>query len=153
MVTLEQVLTGHDQVLNFNTHSGNHTINIKIPAGVDNGDQMRYDNLIPDATLIVEFRIQHDPKFERRGLDLYSNVDISVLDLITGTVIDFDSLSGKKFQITVPAKSQPNSTLRVAKEGLSKNSSKGDQYLLLKPYMPAIIDDEIVQMILRTRNQ
>lgn len=150
-VTLEQVLNGHEQVLNFNTHSGNHTISIKIPVGVDNGDQMRYDNLIPDASLIVEFRIYHDPKFERRGLDLYTEVEVSVLDLITGTVIDFESLSGKRFKVTIPPKSQPNGTLRVAKEGLMRNNTKGDQYILLKPTMPDIIDDEIVQMILRTR--
>jgi curved DNA-binding protein len=150
-VTLEQVLTGDNQILNFNTHEGNQTVNIDIPKGVDNGMQLRYENLIPNAVLIVEFRVHPHNKFERNNLDLYSTVDISVLDLIVGTSIKFETLSGKKLDVTVNPNSQPNSKLRIPNEGLSRDRKLGDQYLLLKPIIPDNISREVINAILQTR--
>ena len=151
-ITLEQVLTGGEQVLQFRTHSGNQTIRVDIPKGIDNGGQMRYDNLIPDGVLIIEFRVHANDKFRREGLDLYSDVDISVLDLIVGTDIEFTSLAGTKFNLGVKPKTQPNTKVRVAGQGLQVNGQTGDQYVLLKPIVPDKIDNAILDAILQSRN-
>ena len=152
-ITLEQVLNGGEQILQFKTHSGNQTIRVDIPKGIDNGGQMRYDNLIPDGVLIIEFRVHANEKFKREGLDLYSDVEISVLDLIVGTDIEFTSLSGTKFNLGIKPKTQPNTKVRVAGQGLQVNGHVGDQYVLLKPIVPDRIDNAILDAILQSRNK
>jgi DnaJ-class molecular chaperone len=152
-VTLEQVLNGGEQILHFQTPDGNQVVKIDIPKGVDNGMQMRYENILPEAILIVEFRVHQHHKFNRDGLDLYAEHEISVLDLIVGTEFEFETLSGKKLQVSVKAYSQPNTNLRIPNQGLTKDYRTGDQYVLLKPVMPANIDSEVVEAILRTKNK
>ena len=151
-VTLEQVFNGGEQHLQFQTHAGNQIIRIDIPKGVENGQQLRYDKLIPNTVLIVEFRVHEHPKFQRKGLDLYAEVDISVLDLLVGTQVEFEVISGKKFTVTVPEKTQPNSSLRIQGQGLANSFATGDQYLLINAVMPDIIDNVVIQAILQTRN-
>ena len=51
--------------------------------------EQRIDNAIDGASLMVEFRIQPDLKFDRKQHDLVCNHPISVLDLITGTTFEF----------------------------------------------------------------
>jgi curved DNA-binding protein len=152
-ITLEEVLNGGEKVMQFQTHTGNQVVKIDIPQGIDNGQQLRYDNLIKDTVLIVEFRVHNHSVYERRGLDLYSTVHVSVLDLIVGSTLDFVTLSGKRFDVTVKPQTQPNATLRITGQGLTKNYQTGDQYILLKPFIPDIIHSEISEAIIRNRRQ
>lgn len=152
-ITLEEVLNGGEKVMQFQTHTGNQVVKIDIPKGIDNGQQLRYDGLIKDTVLIVEFRVHNHSVYERRGLDLYSTVHISVLDLIIGTTLDFVTLSGKRFDVTVKPQTQPNATLRISGQGLTKNYQTGDQYILLKPFIPDTIHSEITEAIIRNRKQ
>lgn len=146
-ITLDESYNGAEKILELQTQNGLHTAKINVPKGVDNGQSMRYDNLIPDGILIVEFRIQPDPRFERQGPTLFTSVDISVLDLIVGTTIKFKTISGKTLDVTVKSNSQPNSKLRISGEGMPFNNGYGDQYILLNPIIPAIIDARIVDAI------
>lgn len=152
-VSLENAYTGSSQILNLNFPTGQKVITIDIPKGVKDGFQLRYDNIIDQASLIVEFRLLPHPKFERRNDDLYVVQPISVLDLIVGTTIVFNSISGTEFEVTVAPKTQPNTQLRITGQGMPKYgmSGYGDQILLLKPYLPDIIDDEIVKSIVRSK--
>ena len=135
--------------------NGPKIINIDIPKGIRDGSQIRYDKVIDNATLMVEFRITNDLRFERRDNDLYSNHSISVLDLIVGTNFDFTTISGSKVQVSVPPLTQPNMQLRVSGQGMPvfNTSMYGDQIILLKPYIPSKIDDEITQSILRSKSK
>ena len=146
-VTLEQAYSGAEQVLQFNDHTGPKIVKIQIPKGVENGATVRYDNLIKDSILLVEFRIQPHERFEREGPHLYSVQELNVLDLIVGSTFKFQTISGKFVDVTVPPKTQPGNKLRLAKSGLPSNGDFGDQYVLLKPYIPDIIDQRIIDAI------
>lgn len=154
VVTLDQVYAGEDQVLKLQTPNGLKVVNVQVPKGIEDGSQIRYDNLIDNASLIVEYRIQPHLKFERRGADLTANQSISVLDLIVGTTIEFETISGKTFQVTVPPKTQPHMNLRITGQGMPVYGSPhyGDQIILLKPFIPDNIDSAIIDSILRSRN-
>jgi curved DNA-binding protein len=151
-ITLEQVFSGSEQVIQLQTQNGVQTAKIQIPQNVENGGQLRYDNLVPNATLLVEFRIQPHYKFERRGFDLYSTINVSVLDLIVGTSVEFTTISGRTLEVTIPPKTQPNSMLRVSGEGMHRQNARGDQILLIKSFIPDIIDDTIVNSILASKS-
>ena len=154
-ITLEQCYFGGSMPLKLQTNVQMYAVNIDIPKGVMDGGQVRYDNLIPNASLIVEFRVQPHLKFERRGIDLYCNHSISVLDLIVGSTFEFASISGKTLEVKIPAKTQPHVQLKIAGQGMPINGSTtfGDQIILLKPFIPDIIDDEITQSILRSKSK
>jgi DnaJ-class molecular chaperone len=80
--------------------NGKKVIDIKVPKGVNQGDQMRFDNVIDNGTLITEFNIMPDLRFERRGTDLYCNHSINVLDLIAGTDFGFKTINGTELKVT-----------------------------------------------------
>lgn len=153
IVTLDEVYRGSTHTLKVNTPYGPKVINIDIPKGLREGTQMRYDNVIDNASLLVEFRTSPHLKFERRQDDLAANHPISVLDLIAGTTFEFTTISGRVFEVKVPQKTQPYMQLKIAGQGMPipNTGQYGDQIILLKPYMPDIIDDTIIESIVRNR--
>ena len=154
-ITLEQVYAGGDQVLQLQTQTGVHTVKISIPKGIPDGGQVRCDNVIDDAMLMVEFRIQPHLKFGRNGQDLTCNQSISVLDLIVGTSFEFTTISGKTLAVTIPPKTQPYSQMKISGEGLPipGTTQFGDQIVLLKSFVPDIIDQSIIDSILTSRTK
>jgi DnaJ-class molecular chaperone len=152
-VTLEQVYRGDEQVLNLNTHSGSQIIKIQIPKGINHGQTMRYENLIRDGILLVDFFIHPHPKFERDGPNLFSVHEVDIFDLVIGSTFEFTTVSGKKLTVRIPPKTQPGAKLRLAKEGMPVNHDFGDQYILLKPYIPDTIDTRITDSIIESRNK
>jgi curved DNA-binding protein len=149
-VSLLDVHNGAEQVLQLGTPKGIKTINIKIPPGIHSGANIRYENLIDDGSLIIEFIVLPDLNFTREGDNLYSNIPISVFDLIVGTKIEFTTLAGNILQVSIPPNTQPYQQIKLSRHGMpSENGGKGDQILLLKPYIPASIDTEIIDAIKR----
>ena len=154
-VTLTQAYKGEEQVIRLQTPTHTHAATIQTPRGVHNGDQVKLDNIIQDASLIAEFRVMPDLKYDRNGNDLLSNQPISVLDLIAGTSFEFTTISGKTFEVTVKPKTQPFMQLKIAGQGMPIHGTNqfGDQIILLKPYIPDIIDESIINSILQYKNK
>jgi DnaJ-class molecular chaperone len=116
---------------------------------------MRYENVIPQSILLVEFHVQNHLKYERRGNDLYCNHTVSVLDLIVGTEFEFNTLAGKTLLVKIPPRTQPHMHLKIAGEGMPIVNSNlfGDQIILIKPVLPDIIDSEITDSIMRSKSK
>jgi DnaJ-class molecular chaperone len=154
-VTLVQSYKGEEQVIRLQTPTHTHAATIQTPRGVHNGDQVKLDNIIQDASLIAEFRVMPDLKYDRNGNDLLSNHPISVLDLITGSSFEFTTISGKTFEVTVKPKTQPFMQLKIAGQGMPIHGTNnfGDQIILLKPFIPDIIDESIMNSILQSKNK
>jgi DnaJ-class molecular chaperone len=153
-VSLVDAYTGTESVIQLSTPQGVKVINIKIPPGVDNGDTMRYDNIINNVTLIVEFAITPDHRYERKGSDLYSQLTISVLDLIVGAKVPIQTINGKTIEVVIKPNTQPAQHIRVPGYGMpSRDGTMGDQILLIKPYIPDNIDNDIIDSINRSKNK
>lgn len=152
-VSLIDAYKGTSHVLQLQTPQGPKIITIEIPAGVKSGDQLRYDNIIDHGILVVEFVVQPDLKFERKGNDLYCNHSISVLDLIVGTSFEFNTISGKTVQVNIKPKTQPYMQLKLPGYGMpiTRTPQYGDQIILLKPFIPDNISDDIIRTIERCK--
>jgi curved DNA-binding protein len=150
-VTLEQVAKGTEEAVQFNTDRGIKTFSIKVPQGVEDGQQVRYQNLMPDGDLQIEFRVHRHQVFDRRGLDLYVTKEISVFDLILGTSITVSTILGETLEVTIPPKTKPGKTLRVHNRGLSANGRQGDQFILMSATIPDTISDELLSLLERER--
>ena len=151
-ISLVDAYNGNDHILQLTLQTGVKVLNIKIPPGVNNGDQVRYDNILDGGTLIIEFVILPDLRFDRQGNDLYSNLSISVLDLIVGTKKEFTTITGSKVEITINPNTQPSQHIRLRGLGMPLNTNNGDygdQILLLKPYIPDNMPNDIIESIKR----
>jgi curved DNA-binding protein len=155
MVTLDQVYSGDEHNIKLQTPTNSHAIKVNVPKGITDGGQVRIDNVIEGATLIVEFRIHKHLKYDRQGNDLVCNHSISVLDLITGTTFEFTTISGKTLEVSVKPKTQPYVQLKIAGEGMPifGSSRYGDQIILLKPFIPDRIDERIINSITQSKQE
>lgn len=154
-ITLDQVYSGDEHLIKLQTPTNSHAVKVNIPKGIQDGNQVRIDNVIDGASLIVEFRIHKHLKYDRHGNDLVCNHPISVLDLITGTSFEFTTISGKTLEVTVKPKTQPYIQLKIAGQGMPiyGTSAYGDQIILLKPFIPDIIDERIINSITQSKTQ
>lgn len=151
-VTLVDAFNGADHLLQLNTPDGLKTINITIPPGIDSGNQIRYENVIPNATLIIEFHVLSDVRFERHRNDLYTTVEISVLDLIVGTNIQVNAINGKKLDVVIQPKTQPTQNIRIPGYGMPTGKGTfGDQIILIRPVIPDNISNDVIESIKRNQ--
>lgn len=154
-ISLLDAYNGGSKILELNLMNGKKVIDIKIPKGVNQGDQLRFDNVIDNGVLVAAFNIMPDLRFERRTNDLYCNHSISVLDLIAGSDFVFKTISGKDLNVTIKPKTQPFMNIRLSGYGMPivNTNHYGDQYILLKPYIPDNIHQDIIDSILRNRTK
>ncbi len=120
------------------------TLMVNVPAGVDNGTQLRLSNEGeggykggPAGDLYVEIRVEPSEVFERRDNHLIADLEISYLEAILGAEVEFNSLRGK-LKVNVPHGSNPGDVIRLSEQGLPslRGSSVGDLHLLIKVNVP-----------------
>ncbi len=111
-------------------------INVKIPAGVDDGIRLRVPdegdmgrNGGPRGDLYVLIHIKNDTEFERKGTDLYGRLKISFPRAVFGGQIEVNSLEGNK-KVNIPSGVQSGHQIRLKNEGIPDLRSKirGDLY-------------------------
>ena len=151
-VTLEQVSTGAMETIHVNTPAGGKTFQISIPKGIEDGQRINYENLMPDGILQITFRIHKHYKFERQGLNLYCHTDVSIFDLILGTTISISTIYNQTLEINIAPKTKPGSTLRIPGHGLEKPNGRGDQYILINAIIPDKISDQLLTALEKERN-
>lgn len=155
-ISLDDVVKGGPRTVSLATGMGQTAAEITIPKGIEDGDSIRYNGIGPGRSdIVVTFRIIPDSKWERRGVDIYTEYQVSFWDLILGTDIMVSVLGGNAVKIFVPAKTQPGTLLRVKSHGLPhKNSnSMGDLYVRIQARLPDNIPDSIIEEIKSIKGQ
>lgn len=142
-VTLEQIANGTVENLQINTPQGHKVIRLTIPKNINDGDQVRYEGIIPDGALNVVFRVHKHPIFNRNGQDLYSNSKINIFELITGSTVIITDIYGKMVEVNIPPMTQPGTKFRLAGRGLEG----GDHYVLIETAIPDKIQPETLNQI------
>ena len=108
----------------------NKTLEVKIPAGIDNGMRIRSSgngepgtNGGPAGDLYVEIHIKPHTVFQREGDDLHCEMPISFSKAALGGEIEVPTLTGK-VSFTVPEGTQTGKTFRLKGKGI-KNVRSG----------------------------
>jgi len=108
----------------------NKTLEVKIPAGIDNGMRIRSSgngepgtNGGPPGDLYVEIHIKAHAVFQREGDDLHCEMPISFSKAALGGEIEVPTLTGK-VSFTVPEGTQTGKTFRLKGKGI-KNVRSG----------------------------
>ncbi|MCA1856776.1 molecular chaperone DnaJ [Massilia oculi] len=102
----------------------NKTLEVKIPAGIDNGMRIRSTgngepgtNGGPPGDLYVEIHIKPHQVFQREGDDLHCEMPISFAKAALGGEIEVPTLTGK-VSFTVPEGTQTGKTFRLKGKGI-----------------------------------
>jgi molecular chaperone DnaJ len=131
------------------------TLNIEIPAGVENGSTMRLLDRGPagprggpNGTLYVHLRVSQDERFEREGDDLHHFAHISFAQAALGATIEVPTIRATT-SVDVAAGSQPGSVLEVRNEGVHhlRGRGRGDLVIHLVVDVPIELDDESERLL------
>jgi curved DNA-binding protein len=152
-VTLRDVAAGGRKTISVGTQQGTHAVEIEIPAGIEDGDTVQYTGIGPGGMdLVVSYRIHPDARFGRQGLNLYTEHTISIWHMITGGTTQVKDILGNVLELTISAKTQPGTTVRLRNRGLNgRNTSAGDLMVKLQAQIPDQIDPELLSLIEKTR--
>jgi molecular chaperone DnaJ len=119
-------------------------INVKVPAGIDNGQQIRItgkgepgENGGPSGDLYVVFRITPHEFFERDGDDIYCEMPLTFPQVTLGDEIEVPTLHGK-IKLKIPAGTQTGTSFRLRGKGVPnvRGYGQGDQHVRVKVITP-----------------
>jgi DnaJ-class molecular chaperone len=118
------------------------TIDLKLPAGVETGTQMRLSGRgdagpggAGDATVAIE--IKSHSFFRRDGSDIRLDLPISLTEAVAGAKVRVPTVDGP-VMLGVPAGSTSGKVLRLKGKGFTrKDGTRGDQLVSLMVDVPA----------------
>jgi DnaJ-class molecular chaperone len=118
------------------------TIDLKLPAGIESGTQMRLSGKGQpgpggNGDAIVTLEVKGHPFFRRDGDDIRLDVPITLGEAVRGDKIKVPTVDKPVF-VTVPAGTSSGKTLRLKGKGFSKKGGgRGDQLVTLNVDLPA----------------
>ena len=156
-ITLQEAYTGTFRLINLH----NQQLRITTKPGVADGQQLRIKGKGGPAVgggtsgdLYVNVRVQPDPRFERRGNDLYTNLPVELYTAILGGQAQVNTMSGQ-LKLTIPAGTQPGKSLRLRGKGMpvyGKADQFGDLYVKIEVTLPTNLSPEERQLLEKLRD-
>ena len=128
----------------------NKNLEVKIPAGVDTGNQLRIagkgdagKNGGPNGDLYLEFYVDEHPIFEREEDDIYLELPVTVSEAALGCKKKVPTLYGD-ITLSIPAGSESGDRHRVRGKGIENVNSyrKGDMYIIIQVITPKKLSRE-----------
>ena len=120
------------------------TLSVKVPAGVDEGDQIRLagegeagENGGPSGDLYVQVRLKPHTLFKRQQDDLYCEMPVSFATSVLGGDLEVPTLDGRA-SIKVPAGTQSEKMFRLRGKGVRnvRSGQTGDLYCRISVETP-----------------
>jgi len=148
-IPLDTAVAGGPRTISVGTPQGNTTLEITIPPGIQDNENVRYPGLAPGGMdLVINFRVHPHPHWQRDGLDLWCDKPVDFWQLITGDVIIVHDILGRELQMTVPPRCRPGTILRARGRGIARDGhATGDLLVRIQAVMPAEIPDEILEIL------
>jgi DnaJ-class molecular chaperone len=130
-------------------HGDTRRIEVKVPPGVDNGSRVRvagggrpsFNGQRGDLYLVVS--VKNHPRFERKGDDLYTDVETPLTTPVLGGEVTVQSLD-KKVALRLPAGTQNGQTFRLTGLGMPKLTTpdkRGDLFARVKVKLPQTLGE------------
>jgi curved DNA-binding protein len=156
-VTVEEAYNGTQRTLSISSPDGPRTTDVKIPAGVVDGQRIRLRGKggqgsgggeAGDLYLIV--RIAPHPRYRLEGRDLHMLLPLAPWEAALGSSVDIDTPGGPT-TVTVPAGTSSHRRLRLKGRGLPSNRGKpGDLYAeaqIKVPRSPSAEERELFEQL------
>ena len=131
------------------------SINVKIPAGVDDGSQVIVrgegdsgSRGGPAGNLYINLTVVPHEFFLRHGDDIVYELPINIVQAALGDEVEIPNLAGKT-KIKIPPGSQTGKLFRLKGQGIShlNRSGRGDQLVILVIVTPDSLNDKQRQLL------
>jgi len=151
IIPFNVAILGGKHSLSYN----NESFDVKIPAGIKNGEKMRvkdkgksYQGQKGDLILSVE--VAPSPEYTRDGDDLVKSIDLPLKTALFGGKVVIETLY-KEITLKVKEDTKNGQKFRVKEYGAlnRKNQQKGDLYLVANIVLPPVesLDSELKTMM------
>lgn len=133
----------------------NKTINIKVPAGIDNGSRLRVQNEGepgdkggPPGDLYVFINVQPHEVFTRHGNEILIEEEISYVQAALGVSIEVPTLDGKA-KLKIPAGTQSGTMFKLRGKGIPylRGAGRGDQHVKVNVEIPKTLGEEEKELL------
>ncbi len=127
---------------------------VPIPAGVDNGTQIRLAGEGepgtlggPQGSLFLLLSVKGHKYFKRRENDILLNLDINVTQAVLGGEVEIPTVDGSD-KLKIPAGTQPGKVFTIRGRGVPylRKSGRGDQLVIINVDIPTKLSREQKQL-------
>ncbi len=144
-VPFHTAIKGGEHRLTFERRGKVETINVKIPAGIENKKKIRLRGQGmagidggPRGDLLIKVTTASHPFYSRSGLNLMVSLPITLTEAVNGAKIDLPTPHGT-LAVTVPPGSKNGKMLRLKGMGIKTENSSGDLMVKLQIQIPDTI--------------
>ena len=150
-VTLAEVARGAERMVAVD----GRRLQVAIPAGVNDGAKIRLRGAIkqaggPAGDVVITVRLQPDPRFERRGADLATELPLTLSEAMLGAEVSVQLPAGS-VKLRVRPNTQNGQEIRLAGRGLPKRGGgKGDLVVRTRVTLPTLDEkgrDELAEVL------
>ncbi|WP_067727368.1 molecular chaperone DnaJ [Oceanobacillus damuensis] len=133
----------------------NKKIHISIPAGIDEGQQIRVSgkgepgkNGGPAGDLFVLIQIREHDFFVREGDHIFCELPLTITQAALGDEVEIPTVHGK-VKLKIPAGTQTGKTFRIRGKGVPnvRGRGQGDQHIKVKVMTPTQLTDRQKELL------
>jgi DnaJ-class molecular chaperone len=153
-VSLEESVKGGDKRVRL---PNGKELNVKIPAGVTPGQQIRLKGQgetaagHPPGDLLITLSIAPHPFFKVDGSDLRVDLPITLYEAVLGGKVRVPTL-GSAVELSIPKNTSSGRTFRLKGKGLPKAGAVGDLFVTTKIILPDGNDSELEALMEKWRD-
>lgn len=125
------------------------SINVKIPAGIENGQTLRLKGLGHPGPhggdagdVLITVNVGTHPYFGADGLNILLELPISMKEAVLGAKVTVPTISGK-VAVNIPPYSTSGEKLRLKGKGIKNKKGQGDEIITLKIVAPKTKNAEL----------
>ena len=121
------------------------TLDIPIPAGVEDGTRIRLSGEgesggkgVPPGDLYVHIAVAQHDIFQREGANIYCRVPVRMTQAALGAEVEVPVIDGTRARVKIPAGTQSAETFRLRGKGFSvlRSAARGDMYVQVSVETP-----------------
>lgn len=154
-VSLEESVKGGEKRVRL---PNGKELNVKIPAGVVEGQQIRLRGQgetaqgHPPGDLLITISIAPHPLFKIEGADLRIDLPITLYEAVLGGKVRVPTL-GNAVELSVPKNTSSGRTFRLKGKGLPRSGGTGDLFVTIRIMLPDGNDAELEALMEKWRDQ
>ncbi|MFT4115898.1 DnaJ C-terminal domain-containing protein [Bradyrhizobium sp.] len=154
-VSLEEAVKGGEKRVRL---PNGKELNVKIPAGVTEGQQIRLRGQgetaqgHPPGDLLITISIAAHPFFKVEGADLRIDLPVTLYEAVLGGKVRVPTL-GNAVELSVPKNTSSGRTFRLKGKGLPKAGGTGDLFVTIRIMLPDGNDAELEALMEKWRDQ
>jgi curved DNA-binding protein len=154
-ITLEDAARGGKKMMNLSTTNGSYTVEVDIPKGIHDNENVRYPKIAPgEMDLVINYRIQPNLQWHREGMDIWCQRNLDFWQLVLGCNLEITDIHGAKLTLTVPPRMKPGGTLRARGRGMHRDGhNPGDLMVKINAVMPENIPDDVIEVLQKHTNK